>query len=92
MARKSQIKNERIAIYFDLICGVTSSVIALIGIIFVVISNRVTRIGWLITGFTFWMGYFLFSVFMISYGLYINYKSKNFDPSKYKKDLRAPIV
>ena len=92
MASKSQAKRERQAIYFDLICGVTSSVIALTGITYAVISNRVTIIGWFIASVAFWMGYLLFSVLMISIGLYTNYQSKHFDPSKYKKDIKPPIV
>ena len=89
---KSRIKKERQALYFDLIWGVISAVIALSGIIYISILNRIKSVGWFIAGFTFWMCYLLFSVLLISYGLYTSYKEKNFDENKYKKDLRAPIV
>ncbi len=89
---KSRIKKQRQALYFDLICGVSSAVIALSGIIYIAILNRIKSIGWFIGGFIFWMCYLLFSVLLIGYGLYINYKDKHFDENKYKKDLRAPIV
>ncbi len=92
MGTHNQIKNERKAIYFDLICGVISSVIALSGITFVAISGRVTSIGWFTASVVFWGLYFLFSILMIIFGLYSNYKSKNFDPSKYKKDIKPPII
>lgn len=89
---KSRIKRERQAIYFDLICGVTQSVISLTGAILTVILNGITNVGWFITGLTFWMFYLLFSLLMISYGIYSHFKEKNFDETNYKKDLRAPIV
>jgi len=91
-SRKNQIKKERQAVYFDIICGVISAVISLSGIIIVAVLNRVTSIGWFITSFAFLICYLLFSVLLISYGLYTRYNEKHFDENKYKKDLRAPIV
>ena len=92
LTKRDKIKNERIRLYFDLICGVTSSVISLSGIIYVAILNRITSIEWFIAGLTFWVGYLLISILMISYGLYTHFKEKDFDETKHKKDIRAPIV
>jgi len=93
MPEKDKIKNERKAIFFDLGCGVTSSVLALTGIIYGINTFRViTNIGWFVLSVSFWVIYFLFSVIMISYGIYSNHQSKNFDPSKYKKKIKAPFV
>jgi len=89
---KSRIKKERQALYFDLICGITTAVISLSGIIYIAILDRIKSIGWYIAGFTFWMCFLLFSVLLICYGFYVRYKDKHFDENKYKKDLRAPIV
>lgn len=89
---KNRIKKERQAVYFDLIFGAISSIISLSAIIYVTILNPLTVNGWTIAGFTFWFVYFLVSVLMISYGIYTHFKEKNFDNTKFKKDIRAPIV
>ncbi|KKM74093.1 hypothetical protein LCGC14_1403830 [marine sediment metagenome] len=92
LARGRRINRERQAVYFDLIFGAISSIISLSAIIYVTILNRITVNGWAIAGFTFWLAYFLVSVLMISYGIYTHFKEKVFDETKYKKDIRAPIV
>jgi len=92
MAGTKQYKHERKAIYFDIFCGITSSVIALTGITCAVIFKRVISIGWFTIGLTFWVGYLVFSFFLIGLGIYTWYKEKNLDKSAPKKDLRAPIV
>lgn len=52
MQRKRD-KKERQGIYFDLICGIISSVISLTGIFYVAITGRIRNWGMFITGADF---------------------------------------
>ncbi|MFW9818568.1 MAG: hypothetical protein ACFFE5_03075 [Candidatus Thorarchaeota archaeon] len=92
MSTSKQIKSERKGIYFDIICGLTSSVIALTGIACAVIFNRVASMGWFTISVTFWGGYLAFSVFLIGLGIYSWHKEKNLDKYKPRTDLKAPVV
>jgi hypothetical protein len=92
MVLKDEAKSERKHLYFDLICGVVCSVTALSGIIFISVMYEITdMVGWL-TGLTLWILYLIFSLSLISYGLYTRWKEKHFDNQAPKKDLKAPIV
>ncbi len=89
---EDRVKKERQQLYFDLICGIICSVTALSGIIFMTIVHGISDMsGWLV-GFTFWMVYLIFSLFLISVGLYTRWKDKHFDEKKPRKDLKPPIV
>ena len=92
MASAREIKTERRAIYFDIICGIISSVLALTGIAFAAISHRIYSMGWFTVSVTFWTGYLLFSFFLIGLGIYTWKKEKNFDSIEPRKDIKAPIV
>jgi hypothetical protein len=92
MSTSKHFKSERKSIYFDIMCGITSSIIALTGIAWAVVFNRVASIGWFTISVTFWGGYLAFSFFLISLGIYTWHKEKNLDKYKPKKDLKAPIV
>jgi len=71
-----EAKSERKRLYFDLICGMVSSILALMGIIFFAIMYGITDMaGWL-TGLTFWILYLLLSVFMVAIGLYTKHKER----------------
>jgi hypothetical protein len=89
---KQRAKKERRAIYFDIICGIVSSIISLSGIAYVAILNLVVNIGWFTVGLTFWVGYLIFSIFLMGVGIYTWYKEKNFEKYEQKQDLKAPIV
>lgn len=92
MASAREIKDERKAIYFDIICGIISSVLALTGIAFAAISHRIFSMGWFTVSVIFWTGYLLISFFLIGLGIYTWKKEKNFDSIEQRKDLKAPIV
>ncbi len=92
MVLKDEIKSYRRSLYFDLICGIVCSTTALIGIIFSSIMHGITNMaGWL-TGLIFCILYLIFSLFLISYGLYTMWKEKYFDDQAPRKDLKPPIV
>lgn len=90
-------KSSNKAVWFDCICGVISSIIALVGITFVTLNPahhvQYEFYGWFIFGLTFWIGYLIFSFFLISLGFYTWHKEKHFDETKIKKEkLKVPIV
>jgi len=87
------IRDERIQIYFDCICGTICSVSALIGIlVFAQQEGNLNSISFIL-GLSFWIGYLAISIFVIGLGIYTYYREKNFDPDAIpKKKLRAPIV
>lgn len=92
MALKDREKQERKFLYFDLICGLVSSIISLIGIVYVGLTQEITHSDRFIVGLTFWIFYLIFSIFMICLGIYLWYREKYFDEEQYKNDLKAPIV
>lgn len=72
--RLNKEKSERKRLYFDLICGLVSSILAIIGIIFCAVMYGIKDMaGWL-TGLVFWVLYFFLSVFLLSIGLYTKHK------------------
>ena len=71
-----EAKSERKKLYFDLICGIVSSVLALTGIIFFAIMYGITNmVGWF-TGLTFWILYLMLSIFLMGIGFYTKWKEK----------------
>ena len=71
-----EAKSERRRLYFDLICGMVSSILALIGIIFFAVMYGITNMtGWL-TGLTFWILYLLLSISMVAIGVYTKHKER----------------
>jgi len=86
-------KSKRIQIYFDCICGVVSSIIAVICIFFSVQQKGIFDPTFFIIGLSFWIGYLAVSIFLIGLGIYTYYREKNFNPDAIpKKKLKAPIV
>ena len=92
MDSRNEAKNERINIYFDIICGITSSVLSLIGIFYVFLTHRITSIGWFTAGLIFWFGYLAFAFFLIGLGIIAWRREKSYNSSEPRKDLKAPIV
>ena len=94
MYSDEKIKRERIQVYFDILCGLTCSISALIGIfVFVLPGGDIQNITFFVIGTTFWLGYFCLSLFLIFVGVYTYYKSKNFSlDNPPKKKLKAPMI
>lgn len=89
--QRKRDKKERQAIYFDLICGIISSILALTGIFYVAITQKIRNLGMFITGASFWILYLILSFFLISMGIYLWYKEKHWDETTSRKDLIPPI-
>jgi len=91
--QNKNIRDERIQIYFDCICGTICSVSALIGILVFAQQKEIIYPLYFTLGLFFWFGYLAISIFVIGLGLYTYYREKNFDPDAIpKKKLKAPIV
>lgn len=90
--KHSEERNWRIAIYVDVIFALISSILSLIGITYVVNTEKIENLGLFTLGLTFWICYLLLSLFLIGFGIYSHYQEKNFDKKKPKYDVKAPIV
>jgi hypothetical protein len=87
------LKSQRIQIYFDCICGSVCSISALIGIAYFTQLEGILYPTNFAIGLSFWIGYLLLSLFIISLGIYTYFREKNFNPEAVpKKKLKAPIV
>ncbi len=89
--QKKRDKKDRQALYFDLIWGIVSSILALTGIFYVAITQKIKNMGMFITGASFWILYLILSIFLIGMGVYLWYKEKHWDEIIPKKDLKPPI-
>ncbi|TFF92915.1 MAG: hypothetical protein EU543_04765 [Promethearchaeota archaeon] len=92
MSRKSLDTRKRI--YFDCILGTFFSIISISSIIYTTLNKGIYNLGFFLFSLSFWIIWLGISLFLISWGLYIRYLEKNPAKleSKYKKDLKAPIV
>jgi hypothetical protein len=94
MPSNNKVRNERIQIYFDCICGTICSISALIGIFFFSLpGGGVEDPVYFVIGIVFWFGYLFVSLFIIGVGIYTYYQAKNFPiDGPVTKKLKAPIV
>lgn len=92
MSEQKQIRDERIHILFDCICGVISSSIAIGCLIFTAINRRIFDHIIFMVSMVFWISWLSLSGFLIVLGIYTMYKSKHFDEKKQRRDLRPPII
>ena len=90
--QRKRDKKDRQALYFDLICGIVSSILSLTGIFYVAITQKIRNITMFLTGAAFWFLYLIFSIFLIGMGVYLWYKEKHWDEEKSRKDLKPPII
>lgn len=93
IAIRDEQKEERKKIYFDLMCGLISAILALTGIITTAIIYGITRWAGFFTGLTFWLLYLSLSMFLLGFGLYSKRQEKKYGVGgKRKKEIRAPMV
>ena len=92
-SKLKNIKSERIAIYFDCICGTICSITAFFGIFYFTQQKGILFPVNFTVGLIFWFGYLGISIFIIGLGIYTYYREKNFNPDAIpKKKLKAPMV
>ena len=96
MPQWNRIKDERIAIYFDIILGTAISAFSIFCIIFLAISEGTKVFSvFYVLGLGFWIGWFGFSIFLIGLGIKSYYNEKHFELTgehKKPRKLKAPIV
>ncbi|MFX1287715.1 MAG: hypothetical protein ACFFFY_04030 [Promethearchaeota archaeon] len=87
------VKSYRIQIYFDCICGSISSILTFIGIYVFTLQEGIVNPTHFVIGLSFWIGYFLLSIFVIGLGIYTYFREKRFNPDTIsKKKLKSPIA
>jgi hypothetical protein len=91
-AREDKIKRERIALYFDCICGATSAIFSITCIIFFAIKEGIPYPDRFSFGLTFWIIWLIFSLVLIGIGLSQYYHEKHYHEKKPRKDIKAPFV
>ncbi len=95
IALKDEAKQERKKLYFDLICGTVSAILAIAGIIFFAIAYGITNWAGFLTGLIFWILYLFLSLFLIGVGLYTKQQERKYGiytKKKKKKEIKPPIV
>ena len=96
MPSNNKVRNERIAIYFDIICSVTCSSISIFAILFFTITEKITTFTVpYILGLGFWIALLILSCFLFGVGIHAYYSDKNYDTrdkSKKPKNIKAPFV
>jgi len=82
------------SLYLDLILGVFFSIISITSIIYTALNKGIHNPVFFWISLSFWIIWLGISIFLISLGIYIKYLEKHPEKlkSKYKKDLRPPIV
>jgi len=82
-----RLKRERMALYVDCICGSISAIFSLSAVIFVVLTEGVEAIQVninFIISLTFWIFWLIFSLSILSYGIYRLHQEKNYEKWKAK--------
>ena len=96
MPQWNSLKNERIAIYFDIISGTVISAFSLFCIIFSTITEGIKQFSiFYVLGLVFWICWLGFSIFLIVIGIKSYYNEKYFEltgENKKARKLKAPIV
>jgi len=85
-------KHEKIKIYFDCICGITCSTLALVGIAYFSIMYEVTNYTGYYVGLIFWIGWLCLSLGFIAMGVYSHYLELHPEKDKKRQALKAPVV
>jgi hypothetical protein len=96
MPSHNSIRNERIAIYFDLIAGVISSLFAIFAIVFFTLTEEITNftISYYI-GLGFWIVWLIMSLSLIGLGIHTHYTEKKYITgvkTRKPRKLKAPMI
>ncbi|MFX1498159.1 MAG: hypothetical protein ACFFBH_11575 [Promethearchaeota archaeon] len=71
-----ELKRLRIQIYFDCICGIICSGIAISGLILSTIFRRIFNPYWYTLSLSFWIIWLFLSIFLILLGMYTKKKEE----------------
>jgi predicted transporter len=92
---REDAKSERKQLYFDLICGLISAVLAVAGITGFAIAYGITSWSGFLTGLIFWVLYMILSLFLIGIGLYTRRKERQMwerGEIEPRKDVSPPML
>ena len=96
MPKWDRLKDERTAIYLDIILGIIISSISVFSIIFHTITGNITSFSlFYVIGLVFWIGWLGFSIILMLIGIKSYYNEKHFElTGKHKKarKIKAPII
>jgi len=95
MPLEDKVKRERKHLYFDLICGIINSTVAISAIIFATIKFGLRNVAGFYIGLTFFICYLGVSIFLIIFGIYTKQKEKKYgviSNKKRKREIKPPIV
>jgi len=96
MPKWDKIKNERIAMYFDVISGIIMSTFTLFGIFYFTMTEHITNFSvFYVLGLVFWIGWLGLSIFLMVIGIKAYLDEKHFNLTgerKNPKKIRAPMV
>ena len=96
MPNWDRIKNERIAMYFDVILGIVISSASLFSIIFFSLTEGIKFFSmFYVLGLVFWLCWFAFSIFLMVIGIKSYLDNKHFEKTgkpKKPRNVRAPMV
>jgi len=92
----NRLKNERIAIYFDIILGIVISVTSLYCVIFFTLTEGIKNFSiFYVLGILFLLGWLGLSIFFLVIGIKSYYNEKYFEltgKNKKQREIRAPMV
>ena len=94
MTMHKNIRKDAQAILFDLILGIISAILSLIGLFLVATKTRLKRPNIFAVSLTFWIGYLIFSIAMIGLGIHSKIKEihkKLLDYFNKEKGYRIPF-
>jgi hypothetical protein len=96
MPSHNRLRNERIAIYADLIGGTISSLFSICAIVFFTITGEITNFTiFYFIGLGFWIVWLLISLGLIGLGIHTHYADKNYDrrvETRKPRKLKAPMI
>ncbi|MFX1350582.1 MAG: hypothetical protein ACFE92_18065 [Promethearchaeota archaeon] len=97
---KDRLKRERTALYVDCILGSISAGTSLFALMFIILTEGIEEIqvnSTFMISLTFWIFWLIFSISILSYGIYRLHQEKNYEKwkakmEKKKKKLEPPIL
>jgi hypothetical protein len=90
---QKEISRMRKSIYFDCICGASSSIISISAMIFFSVTEGIRNLQFYFIGMAFWIIWLILSLSLISFGLYSYYLEKKYPEGlRTRKKVEPPII